>query len=258
MTLFRFFDLVDLQARATLKAEASRLYLSYIWWVLEPMLFVLVFYIVFETLLQRGGDDFVLFLMCGKIPYLWVNKSIMSSCTSLPANRGLIGKLDVPKVMFPYVAMQEVLYKQWVVYLVLFGTAIGFGNMPGLHWLWLIPIVITTYLLLVPLSLIAALLCALADDFRIFISMGMLFVMFASGIFWDINDIENEQWRELLLTANPMAFLIDCYRNVLMGNGSIDAAHLGLLAGLCILATAIVHRVYDALRYQLTQHILES
>lgn len=258
MKLARFIDLVDLQARASLKAEASRLYLSYLWWIIEPMLFVLVFYVIFQVLLDQGGSNFMFFLMCGKIPYLWVNKSIMSSCTSLISNKGLIGKIDVPKVLFPYVAIQEVLYKQWAVFLVLFGTAWLFGNTPTLHWLWLVPILLTTYLMLIPLSLLSALLCTVAEDFRHFISMGMLFVMFASGIFWDIKDIPNEQWQELLLLLNPMAFLIDCYRNVLMYDAPVDVNHLGLLALFFVFMTAVLHGVFSNMRYQITQKVLES
>ena len=257
MNLIQLVDLVDLQARASLKAEASRLYLGYFWWILEPMLFVTVFYIVFKVLLNRGGEDFVFFLMCGKIPYLWVNKSIMASCNSLIGNRGLIGRIDIPKIIFPYIDMQEVLYKQWVVFVVLLGTAMYFGSTPSPNWLWLIPIILTNYLLLVPLSLIAALLVTWAQDFRMLISMGMLFVMFASGIFWDVNDILSDRWRELLLLANPMAFLIDCYRQILMYDAGIDATHLAILAAICIGVTVLTHLVYDGMRYRITQKLME-
>lgn len=49
MRLKQFFELVDIQARMSLKAEASKLYLSYLWWILEPILYVLVFYFVFDV-----------------------------------------------------------------------------------------------------------------------------------------------------------------------------------------------------------------
>jgi lipopolysaccharide transport system permease protein len=32
-----------------LKADAARYYLGYIWWVMEPLLFVAVFYFVFAV-----------------------------------------------------------------------------------------------------------------------------------------------------------------------------------------------------------------
>ncbi len=257
-SIFRLLDIIDLQARAKLKAEASRLYLSYLWWVLEPMLYVLVFYIVFETLLNRGGPNFVFFLMCGKIPYLWLNKSIVNSGGALFENRGLIGRIDVPKIIFPYITLQEMLYKQWVGFLVLFATALYFDSSITLNWLWLIPVIVVNYLVLVVPSLIAALLVTWAQDFRILIQMGMLFLMFVSGIFWDINDIQNEFWRDFLLTANPLAFLIDSYRKILMYNQAPDLIHLAWLALAFAIMIVIMHRIYELLRYRLTRLVLEA
>ncbi|XOV89456.1 MAG: ABC transporter permease [Pseudomonadota bacterium] len=258
MKLTRLISLVDLQARTALQAEASRLYLSYLWWVLEPLLFVAVFYVVFEFLLARGKEDFVFFLMCGKVPYLWISKSITISGNSLLNNRGLIGSIDIPKIVFPYISLQEVLYKQWVVFMVLFLMAFYYGSYPTLEWLWLIPIVVTNYIMLVALSLIGALLVTYAQDFRIIINMGLMFLMFASGIFWDINDIQSEYWRNIILTWNPLAYLIDCYRAILMYNTSYDIYHMAAVAGVFLTLTLFLHLVYRGMNSRLTLQVLQS
>ena len=49
-------------ARLSLKAEAQRYYLGYLWWVLEPLLWVGVFYVVFYELLGSITPDFLMFL----------------------------------------------------------------------------------------------------------------------------------------------------------------------------------------------------
>ena len=251
-------SLIDLQARTALKAEAAKLYLSYIWWILEPLLFVAVLYVVFKFLLGRGTDNFVFFLMCGKVPYLWLSKSITVASNSLLQNRGLIASINIPKIIFPYISIQEVLYKQWVVFVVLFLMALFFDYSPGQIWLWLIPIILTTYIMIVALSLVGAILVTYVQDFRILINLGMLFLMFASGIFWDVNDIQNEFWRDLVFTLNPLAFLIDTYRNVLMYNQPVDGYHLLMVA--CVFMTVIffMHLVYKNLNLKLAQQVLQS
>jgi lipopolysaccharide transport system permease protein len=60
--------------RFNLKAEANKTYLNYLWWILEPALHVAVFYLVFSVFLNRGSDDFLLFLLCGKIPFCGFQK----------------------------------------------------------------------------------------------------------------------------------------------------------------------------------------
>jgi lipopolysaccharide transport system permease protein len=243
MNLFHFFSLVNTQARMNLKAEASRFILSYLWWVIEPLLFVLIFYLVFDILLNNGRADFLLFLTCGKIPFLWFSKSVTSASNSIVQNKGLIHQIDMPKALFPYVSVHEALYKQWVVFLVLFGVVILYGYQPEPNWFWLIPVMFVQYGLILVCSLLGALCVSFVGDFRIIISMCMMFLMFSSGIFWDINAIANPVLRDLILTYNPIAFLIDAYRQVLMERSLYDLKHLATLGGVVLVALFSMHVV---------------
>jgi lipopolysaccharide transport system permease protein len=234
------------------------MYLSYFWWLLEPILFVAVFYVVFSFLLDRGTENFVFFLMCGKIPYLWLSKSIITSSNSILQNRGMIASIQIPKVIFPYIAVQEVLYKQWVVFLMLSLIAIYFGSYPTFNWFWLVPIIATTYLMIVAGSLIGSLLVTYVQDFRIVIGMMMMLLMFSSGIFWDINSIGDKFWRETILLVNPLAFLVDAYRSVLMYDSSVDTSHLLTLALFFMALILLLHMVFAKLNSKLTQLVLQS
>ena len=40
MPLSQYFRLIDIMARMALRADATRFFLGYIWWVLEPLLWV--------------------------------------------------------------------------------------------------------------------------------------------------------------------------------------------------------------------------
>jgi len=243
MTPYHFFSLVNTQARMGLKAEASRFILSYLWWVIEPLLFVLVFYFVFEVLLKTGREDFLLFLFCGKIPFLWFSKSVTAASNSIVQNRGLINQIDMSKALFPYVSVHEALYKQWVVFLVLFGMVLFKGYYPTFNWLWLLPLILVQYGLILVCSMIGALCVSFVGDFRMLINMGMMFLMFSSGVFWDINRISSNQMRDLILTWNPVAFLIDAYRQVLMYEGIYDVSRLFGLAGVVCVSLVIMHLV---------------
>lgn len=229
-----------------LKAEASRFILSYLWWIIEPLLFVLIFYLVFDILLKAGREDFLLFLVCGKIPYLWFSKSVIAASNSIVLNQGLINQISMPKSLFPYASVQEALYKQWAVFLVLFAVVIFYGYWPEPNWFWLIPVIIVQYCLILVCSLLGALFVSFIADFRMIISMVMLFLMFSSGIFWDVNTISDPAIRDLVFTYNPVAFLVDAYRKVLMERSLYDLEHL-LTLGVCVLIAlfamhAVLHK----------------
>ncbi|CAI2716983.1 ABC transporter permease [Nitrospina watsonii] len=258
MNVRRFFTLIDTQARLALKAEASRLYLSYLWWIIEPLLYVAVFYFVFEVLLNRGGEEFLLFLLCGKIPFLWFSKSVMTASNSIVQNKGLVGQLDLPKTLFPYASVQEGLYKQWAVFLVLFGVAAAYGYTPQLHWLWLLPLIFIEYILIMACALIGALCVSFAGDFRMLISMGMTFLLFTSGIFWDVRALGDPASMQMVLAYNPMAFLLDAYRQVLMKRAVYDVTHLMILAAVSGMLLYLMHGVFDRASKIIAAQVVDS
>ena len=60
-----FIQLVLQNTWAGLRAEASRGFMGMLWWVLEPVIYMGVFYIVFAHVYQRGDKDYVVFYLPG-------------------------------------------------------------------------------------------------------------------------------------------------------------------------------------------------
>jgi lipopolysaccharide transport system permease protein len=128
VTLKQYFSLVDTIARLSLKAEARRYYFGFWWWVIEPLLYVAVFYIVFEQLLGTRTPDFLMFLIVGKFTFIWFSKTVNYAGNSLVANAGLIGRMDLPKTLFPMAVILECTYRQTAVFaqrLLAMGAAIN-------------------------------------------------------------------------------------------------------------------------------------
>ena len=59
-----FIDLVLQKARAGLRAEASRGYLGVLWWVIEPVIYMGVFYTVFAHHPEGQGEMKILSCFC--------------------------------------------------------------------------------------------------------------------------------------------------------------------------------------------------
>lgn len=257
MRILDYIILVDTKAKMSLKAEASKLYLSFLWWLLEPILFVLAFYFVFAVLLQTRQENFLLFLMCAKIPYMWFSKAVTTASGSIVGNRGIISQIDIPKTIFPYAAIQITLYKETPVFLLLFGMCIYYGYMPTLEWLWLIPLFLIMYLVIVAFGLLTAILVCYADDVRMLINMGMLFLMFTSGIFFDIATL-NEPMQSYLLTYNPLAFICDGFRKILMHKGLYSIEHMLVLFGVFSVAIIGLHFLYHKISRALAARVVNA
>ena len=227
-----------------LHAEASKTYLGYIWWILEPILFVAVFYYVFAVFLQRGGDNFVAFLLCGKVPYLWFSKSINNSAQSIKAGRGLINQVPINKAFFPLLVIGQDLVKQTIVFALMLGFLVVYGITPGLQWFSVLFVLVTQLAIIVPCALIAAGVTAFIPDFRYLIQTAMLLLLFGSGIFYSYKDVILPRHQELFL-LNPLARLIKNYRQVLLDLQTPDWYELSVLLVGSLIVTFIVLRLYQ-------------
>lgn len=240
-------ELVWTKAIFNLRSETQRNYLSYLWWILEPLLHMVVYFLVFGFLLQRGGEDFTTFLLTGLIPYMWFNKAMSGSSNSIIAGQGLMLQVGIPSIVFPMVSLLQATLKQIPVYAVLLGFVWLQGHAPNIHWWALFPVIIFQLLLTVTLGTFLAALIPFIRDVSYLVPTGLTFLMFLSGVFYSYQSIP-PAWQDVFL-MNPIAFLLKCYREVLVDGIWPDFHTLGMWTLIAGTGLVISLLAYKKLRY---------
>ena len=216
LTTIQYLTLIDTLARFHLRGEARQFYLGYFWWLLEPALYIAVFYVVFQLLLDSRQPDYLYFLAVGKLTFIWFSKSVVQAASSIETNRGLISQVTIRKEVFPLSAIQQGFYRQLVVLSFLLVLLFLSGKGQFHYWFWLLPLMFVQMLLISGVGLLAALVVCWHKDFQHLIQLGMMFLLFVSGVFWDVNAVADADVRRWLLLLNPLATLIDAYRQILL------------------------------------------
>ncbi|MCY1272778.1 ABC-2 type transporter [compost metagenome] len=216
-----------------LKSESRGTRLGYLWWLIEPAMHLIVYYLAFGVLLSHGGDNYVAYLLVGIVHWLWLSKSIMNASSSIQVGRGLILQLPLHVSVFPLAEILRDALKQLVVFLVLLGVLWSLGNSPT--WLLLI----YPALFLVQLLLTTATACFIASlmpfmpDLRVIIPACLQLGMFLSGVFFTRDIIPAQyQW---LLNFNPAYLLLESYRDILIRSQLPNLHALTLLTAVIIL-----------------------
>lgn len=217
---------------------------------------VAVFYIVFKILLHRGTEDFVNFLLCGMIPWLWFQKCVAQSGMSITQGKGLISQVYLPKTFFPLVLIGQNSVKQLFVFLLLFIYLTYEGNTPSIKWLWLVPIVMVQLTFIVATSFIVAFLVPFARDIQYLIDAGLRMMMFGSGIFYSYKDVLIPKHRDIFL-MNPMANLIVSYRKVLLEDSTPMVGSLLGISAVSILIIVLMYLLMKRYDNTLTRLALE-
>ena len=234
-----YLELVWYKGCADLRAEASRAYLGTLWWVLEPLLYMIVFYLVFGHLLQRGGEGFISFLLCGLVVWRWFVTSVSRGANAISANAGLMRQVYLPKYLFPAIVLVTSTLKFLIVFGLLLAYLLIFEAPPSWAWVALPLLLITQLLWSAACACVFAAIVPFVPDLKIIINNGLTLLFFMSGIFYDIGELSADA--QFYFYLNPMATIIANYRLVLIEGGwpQLDAIGLSLAMSLIGLTIGI-------------------
>lgn len=249
LPLRHYAELIRFKVGCELRAEAERTYVGFLWWVVDPVVSLFVYYLVFAVLFERGGPEFVPFLFVGLLTFRWLNTCVAHGATSIAQETGLMQQVYLPKVVFPIVSVwvDTVKFACAFVLLLLFLWGMGYQATPA--W-FALPLILGVQLALIcGLAFLCAAWTPFLPDLDVVLSHVFRMLFFVSGVFYAIESVP-EAYRPWL-RLNPMATLIEAYRAVLL-EGQLPAAfpllaNAGLAVALIAVGAAMIRnfdRVY--------------
>lgn len=239
MTSLHWTEIVLFKTWSELKTECGRTLGGALWWFVDPLLSILIYYLAFGLILRQGGGDFVPFLCVGIIFWRWFQGSVTRGAASIISEKPLMAKVYMPKLLFPVIGMLADTFKFAIMLLVLLLFLWAAGHPPTSAY-WALP-----PLLLLQLGFnffAAGLFAALVPfmpDLRNMLNHGLHLLFFLSGIFFSVDSITSPLLRRVIL-LNPMAGLLSAYRQVLLQNQLPDAPYLLAIAAATALGILIV------------------
>lgn len=194
--------------------EASRYYLAWLWWFLEPIAMTGVFFFVFTYLRAPNAENFQYFLIIGVTTWLWFSNAVSNSTDSLYVAKGIISQMRLPKMLFPFTNVLSASLKHVFVFAIVL-LVMGLTMGPSYAWLYLPVLVGTQLLLILAFACTVAFICCWIRDTRFIVRSGLTLMMFCSGLFFAIDTMPPAY--QSVFRVNPMAILIEDYRQVLLG-----------------------------------------
>lgn len=237
-----FMELIWYKTLAEMRAEAARAYLGFLWWIVEPVLYMIAFYIVFALVFQRGGEGYVPFLLCGLVVWKWFGSAVGFCANSIPSNAGLMSQVYVPKYIFPSVVLLSTTIKFLVILLIFMLFLVIYGISPSVTWVSLLAIIAIQFLFTAAVSGLVASMVPIVPDIKLILDNVLMLLFFLSGVFFDIS-VAPEQI-QFYLMLNPVAVIIDAYRAVLLDGEWPDVQNLAVVLSLTVVALLCVGMIF--------------
>ncbi|MCC8992943.1 MAG: ABC transporter permease [Candidatus Contendobacter sp.] len=235
----RYRDLILYKTLADLRAEAARTYIGFLWWVLDPLIFMAIFYVVFGLLLRRSTPDFVPFLLIGLVSWRWFQNTITHSATSILGGRSLMQQVYVPKIIFPLVIILTDLVKFGLVLMLLLIYLWLAGFSVGWTYLALPALLMTQFLLILGLTLSVAAVVPFVPDLKYLTEHALQILFYFSGIFFSGASIPENYQPYFYL--NPMASIIEAHRDILIYQKWPNWLALALIAVLSMMISFLAY-----------------
>lgn len=235
--MWQYVEMIYFQASANLKTQIVKSYIGPIWWILEPLMTMVAYYMVFELLLSRGGEDFIFNLLIGVTVWGWFNTVIMQCSQSMIRGAALMHQTNIGKIFFPLVDIIDVVFKQLFVGCVLL-LIVAYFKSVSVSWFFL-PILFFEALLVgcAGALLFSAIVPFVPDIFQM-LSMAMRVLMFCSGVFYTVDAISLDM-RDFFL-MNPFANIINQFRSVMLLGEPPDFYSILTISVLAILVIVLV------------------
>lgn len=209
-------DIILYGVYSDLRTEVARRFLGFLWWILEPVMYMGAFYIVFGLALGHSRPGYVPLLLSGMVAWKWFDGSVRQASNAIQANAGLIQQIHVPKYVFALIPVLSNTFKFLIILTLLILSLLVAGYRPSLEWLALPVLILNQLLFIIGFGFLLAAVLPFVPDLRQVVDNFLMLMMFMSGVFFSIHEIPASM--APLLNLNPMTVMITAFRDVLLHN----------------------------------------
>lgn len=234
-------DLLFYLVQSGLKAEHRNSYLGYFWWLLDPLLSILVYYFLVVVILDRGEEDYAIFLVIGLIVWRWISSSINTSANAILRYSSIINQVYLPKFLFPLSFTFTQLFNFLFGLIVVALAMLVLGVVPTWHVVLLPILVIITWVFLLAIGSVLGYFTVFIRDIDNVLTHVIRIFFYSSPIIWPGGRLPDKYY--FIVEWNPIAWIVNSFRDVLMYHQVPDFTKLAFLfvASLVVILVMLQH-----------------
>ncbi len=240
-TLYRNSYLLKQLVKKDIQQRYQGSVLGILWSIIVPVLMLIIYTFVFSEVFQAKWDidtsdkyQFALVLFCGLSAFNMISEVMNRSTTLIASNTNYVKKVIFPLEILPVVITLSSLFNCVICYAILIAAKIIlYKNVSAtlyMIFLALIPLIVMA----VGLGLLISALSVFLKDVGNIISVLVMVLMYMSPVFFPLSAVP-QNFRGLC-AANPMTYIIENLRNVVLYGNSLNWEFYGIS---CLIALLI-------------------
>jgi lipopolysaccharide transport system permease protein len=241
--------LIRYLVQADMKKRGTDTVLGNLWWILDPLL-QLVVYVIFVSVISRGRgiEDYPLFIFVAIIPWKWFSAVITDATTSVVGAERLIRQIAFPKLVLPVsVSTAGVVGFLWGL-VPLAGLLLVYSDRLSIMLVWLPVVAFVQFVFTLAMAVLISAANVFFRDLGNALGHLLRLWWFLSPGLYSLDNLESVKYVQDhpivadIFRLNPFAVLFEAYRAVIYGvpDGAQPSAHPPDLIALGALLVASV------------------
>lgn len=229
--LQRHYKYAFYSARAQLKAEVAGSYLNWVWWILQPFCFMIIYAIVFGGIFGAKEDFFTAFIFIGISVWDFFNRNVKQSVKLVKNNKAIVTKVYMPKFILILSKMFVNGFKMLISFGIVVFLMIVLRVPITFQILWFIPLVIDLWLFTFGCMCILTHFGVFVEDLSNIVDILLRFVFYMTGVFYSIESrigSKHHLIATILEKFNPIAYVIANMRKCVLYSGQPDYLFMGI------------------------------
>ena len=214
MELFKYKLLLSQLVARDFKTKYKRCILGILWSLLNPLLVMVVQYIVFSGLFKWDINNYAIYLLSGSVMFNFITESTSQALISITGNAGLITKVYIPKYIFPLSKVLSSLINFFLAFLALILIVLIKSITPNIYYFTMIYPIICMLLFSIGVSLILSSMMVYFRDTQFLYGIFLTLWTYLTPLFYPESIIPDKFI--IIIKMNPMYHYIKYVRMVIL------------------------------------------
>ncbi|RMD94504.1 MAG: ABC transporter permease [Calditrichaeota bacterium] len=199
-----------------IKVRYKQTWLGVGWAILQPLVLMLVFTVVFTKFVRLAPDSvpYPLFSYAALLPWTFFASSLSFAIPSIVNNINLVTKIYFPREIIPLAVVGASLVDFIIASLLFVGMIYLYGLTIKLTALGILLVVGIQFFLTLGLAFLGASLNVFFRDLRFLVPIALQILMFLSPVIYSLDMVSSKF--KYLLSLNPLTGIIESYRSLLL------------------------------------------
>lgn len=215
--LVRYRDLAYFLVWRDITVQYAQTILGFAWAILQPLIQIVIFSVIFGKIARVSSDGFpyLLFSTTAVIPWTYMSAVMGQSSQSLVSNQRMLGKVYVPRLLYPLTPVFSKLLNFFISIFILVAIMAYYKVTPTWNFLYLPMFIIMMMAFPAAVGLWLSSLAIRYRDVRFAMQYVVSMLMYSAPVVYSASSIPDKY--RFFYSLNPLVGVIEGFRATVLG-----------------------------------------